>query len=91
MSGRLWDHGVLFLIFADTKICIFCADGIFAGCFCMHCRLSARASAPQLLYRIAAAEKATPMPLFAEMVMVILILEVSGKRSPDAADLGPLC
>ena len=41
---------------------------------------------PQLLYRIAAAEKATPMPLFAEMVMVILILEVireAGLRMPQ--------
>lgn len=41
---------------------------------------------PQLLYRIAAAEKATPLPLFAEMVMVILILEVireAGLRMPQ--------
>lgn len=42
---------------------------------------------PQLLYRIEAAEKATPLPLFAEMVMVILILEVireAGLRMPQS-------
>ncbi|MGN0708146.1 MAG: spore germination protein [Faecalibacterium sp.] len=41
---------------------------------------------PQLLYRIEAAEKATPLPLFAEMLMVILILEVireAGLRMPQ--------
>ena len=31
---------------------------------------------PQLLYKIEAAEKATPLPLFAEMLLVILLLEV---------------
>lgn len=42
---------------------------------------------PQLLYKIEAAEKATPLPLFAEMVMVILILEVireAGLRIPQS-------
>ncbi|MGN0661644.1 MAG: spore germination protein [Faecalibacterium sp.] len=42
---------------------------------------------PQLLYKIEAAEKATPLPLFAEMVMVILILEVireAGLRMPQS-------
>lgn len=41
---------------------------------------------PQLLYKIEAAEKATPLPLFAEMVMVILILEIireAGLRMPQ--------
>ena len=41
---------------------------------------------PQLLYRIEAAEKATPLPLFAEMVMAILILEIireAGLRMPQ--------
>ena len=41
---------------------------------------------PQLLYKIEAAEKATPLPLFAEMLLVILILEVI--RSADAAVAG---
>ena len=31
---------------------------------------------PQLLYKIEAAEKATPLPLFAEMLLVILLLEI---------------
>lgn len=42
---------------------------------------------PQLLYKIEAAEKGTPLPLFAEMVMVILILEVireAGLRMPQS-------
>ncbi len=41
---------------------------------------------PQLLFKIEAAEKATPLPLFGEMVMVILILEVireAGLRMPQ--------
>ncbi len=42
---------------------------------------------PQLLYKITAAEKGTPLPLFAEMVMVILILEIireAGLRMPQS-------
>ncbi len=42
---------------------------------------------PQLLYKISAAEMATPLPLFAEMIMVILILEIireAGLRMPEA-------
>lgn len=42
---------------------------------------------PYLLYRIEAAEQATPLPLFAEMVMVILILEIireAGLRMPQS-------
>ena len=42
---------------------------------------------PQLLYKITAAEQATPLPLFAEMVMVILILEIireAGLRMPQS-------
>ena len=42
---------------------------------------------PQLLYRIEAAEKATPLPLFAEMLLVMLILEVireAGLRMPQS-------
>ena len=42
---------------------------------------------PQLLYKIAAAEKATPLPLFAEMLLVILVLEVireAGLRMPQS-------
>ena len=41
---------------------------------------------PVLLFKIAAAEKATPLPLFAEMVMIILILEIireAGLRMPQ--------
>ncbi len=40
---------------------------------------------PQLLYKICAAERATPWPLFLEMVLVILLLEVvreAGLRLP---------
>ena len=42
---------------------------------------------PQLLYKIEAAEKATPLPLFAEMLLVILLLEVireAGLRMPQS-------
>jgi spore germination protein KA len=42
---------------------------------------------PSLLYRIASAENATPLPLFAEMLLVILILEIireAGLRMPDS-------
>lgn len=41
---------------------------------------------PQLLFKIEAAERATPLPLFAEMVVVILLLEVireAGLRMPQ--------
>ena len=41
---------------------------------------------PQLLFKIEAAEQATPLPLFAEMLMVILMLEVireAGLRMPQ--------
>ena len=41
---------------------------------------------PQLLYKIEAAEKATPLPLVAEMLLVILILEIireAGLRMPQ--------
>ncbi len=41
---------------------------------------------PVLLCEIEAAEKATPLPLFAEMVMIILILEIireAGLRMPQ--------
>ena len=40
---------------------------------------------PQLLYKIAAAEAATPLPLFLEMVLVIVLLEIvreAGLRLP---------
>lgn len=42
---------------------------------------------PQLLYKIEAAEKATPLPLFAEMLLVILLLEIireAGLRMPQS-------
>ena len=42
---------------------------------------------PQLLYKIEAAEKATPLPLFAEMLLVMLVLEVireAGLRMPQS-------
>lgn len=42
---------------------------------------------PRLLYKIMAAESATPLPLFAEMLLVILILEIireAGLRMPDS-------
>ena len=41
---------------------------------------------PELLYKVASAELATPLPLFAEMVMIILILEIireAGLRMPQ--------
>ncbi len=41
----------------------------------------------QLLYKIEAAEQATPLPLFAEMLLVILILEIireAGLRMPQS-------
>ena len=41
---------------------------------------------PQLLFKIAAAEKATPLPLFAEMLLVIILLEIireAGLRMPQ--------
>ena len=42
---------------------------------------------PQLLFKIAAAEKATPLPLFAEMLLVIILLEIireAGLRMPQS-------
>jgi spore germination protein KA len=42
---------------------------------------------PQVLYKIQAAEQATPLPLFAEMVLVILLLEIireAGLRMPQS-------
>lgn len=42
---------------------------------------------PGLLYKIAAAEKGTPLPLFAEMLLIILLLEVireAGLRMPQS-------
>lgn len=45
---------------------------------------------PQLLFKIEAAEKATPLPLFAEMLLIIVILEIireAGLRMPP--DVGP--
>lgn len=42
---------------------------------------------PQLLYRIAAAEQATPLPLFLEAVLMIILLEIvreAGLRLPKA-------
>ena len=41
---------------------------------------------PQLLFKIAAAEKATPLLLFAEMLLVIILLEIireAGLRMPQ--------
>ena len=41
---------------------------------------------PQLLFKIEAAEKATPLPLFAEMLLIIVILEIireAGLRMPQ--------
>ena len=41
---------------------------------------------PQLLFKIEAAEKATPLPLFAEIVLIIVILEIireAGLRMPQ--------
>lgn len=36
---------------------------------------------PQLLFKIEAAEKATPLPLFAEMLLIIVILEIIRRRA----------
>lgn len=41
----------------------------------------------ELLYKISAAEQGTPLPLFAEMLLVILVLEIireAGLRMPDS-------
>ncbi len=41
---------------------------------------------PQLLFKIEAAEQATPLPLFGEMLLVILMLEIireAGLRMPQ--------
>lgn len=47
---------------------------------------------PQLLFKIEAAEQATPLPLFGEMLLVILMLEIIREAGPaDAPDPGALC
>ena len=57
--------------------------GLFAACSLYAPELIP----PALLYKIAAAEKATPLPLFAEMLLVIILLEVireAGLRMPQS-------
>lgn len=69
------------------KYCSFYLTVFLPGAFvCMAVYLP-ELIPPQLLYKIEAAEKGTPLPLFAEMVMVILILEVireAGLRMPQS-------
>ena len=70
MSGRLCHHGLFFVVPAYFVIWSLLPELL----------------PPVLLFKIAAAEKATPLPLFAEMVMIILILEIireAGLRMPQ--------
>ena len=56
------------------------------GCFVCLAVYLPELIPPQLLFKIEAAEQATPLPLFAEMLLVILILEVireAGLRMPQ--------
>ena len=56
------------------------------GCFVCLAVYLPELIPPQLLFKMEAAEQATPLPLFAEMLMVILILEVireAGLRMPQ--------
>ena len=69
------------------KYCAFYLTVFLPGVFvCLAVYLPELIS-PQLLYKIEAAEKATPLPLFAEMLVVILLLEVireAGLRMPQS-------
>lgn len=58
---------------------------LLPGAFVCAVQFTPEIFPPQLLYKIAAAERATPWPLFLEMVLVILLLEVvreAGLRLP---------
>ena len=58
---------------------------LLPGAFVCAVQYTPEVFPPQLLYKIAAAERATPWPLFLEMVLVILLLEVvreAGLRLP---------
>ena len=87
MSGRLCLYSCLFLFSAGAEVLFLLPYGVFAGVFvCVAVHLP-ELLPPQLLYKIEAAEKATPLPLFAEMLLVILILEIireAGLRMPQS-------
>ncbi len=58
---------------------------LLPGAFVCAVQFTPEVFPPQLLYKIAAADRATPWPLFLEMVLVILLLEVvreAGLRLP---------
>lgn len=60
---------------------------LFPGAFVAAALYTPELIPPAILYKIAAAEKATPMPLFAEMLLVIVLLEVireAGLRMPQS-------
>lgn len=60
---------------------------LLPGCFVAASLYTPELIPPVLLYKIAAAEKATPLPLFAEMLLVIVLLEVireAGLRMPQS-------
>lgn len=60
---------------------------LFPGTFVAAAVYTPELIPPAILYKIAAAEKATPLPLFAEMLLVIVLLEVireAGLRMPQS-------
>lgn len=60
---------------------------LFPGAFVAAAVYTPELIPPAILYKIAAAEKATPLPLFAEMLLVIVLLEVireAGLRMPQS-------
>lgn len=60
---------------------------LLPGCFVAAALYAPELIPPAILYKIAAAEKATPLPLFAEMLLVIVLLEVireAGLRMPQS-------
>ena len=87
MSGRLCLYSCLFLFLRVLKYFSFYLTVFLPGVFvCVAVHLP-ELLPPQLLYKIEAAEKATPLPLFAEMLLVILILEIireAGLRMPQS-------
>ena len=88
VSGRLRFHSGVFLFSAGAEVLFFLPlrcflPGVFV-CVAVHLP---ELLPPQLLYKIEAAEKATPLPLFAEMLLVILLLEIireAGLRMPQS-------
>ena len=69
------------------KYCSFYLTVFLPGAFVCTAVYLPELIPPQLLYKIEAAEKATPLPLFAEMLLVMLILEIireAGLRMPQS-------